>query len=73
MFDIGNNALELNTHIQTLESSGIDHKVVFKFNDVKVSDEEIEELNGIVESCKEKSLTELQGWTKSLGDYFEEK
>lgn len=70
---MGKTAQELNTDIQTLESSGFADNVVFGFEDYKISKEQLRELMQFVESLKEISNSELSKWNKSLGEYYEEK
>ena len=72
LYEIGRNAQELNIHTQTVQSSGLDINTVFKLNHSEVNPEDKEALFSILESCKEKSLNDLCGWDKSLGEYFEE-
>lgn len=73
VFEMGKAAQELNTDIQTLESSGFADNVVFGFEDYKISKEQLRELMQFVESLKEISNSELSKWNKSLGEYYEEK
>lgn len=66
-------ACELNTDIQTLESSGFAENVVFGFEDYKLNKEQIHQLMQMMHSLEEVSKTEMSGWSKSLGEYFEER
>lgn len=70
---MGKTAQELNTDIQTLESSGFADNVVFGFEDYKISKEQLRELMQFVESLEDISKSELSKWNKSLGEYYEEK
>ena len=73
VFEMAESACELNTDIQTLESSGFAENVVFGFEDYKLDKEQIHQLMQMMHSLKEVSKTEMSGWSKSLGEYYEEK
>ena len=73
MFEIAESVHELNTDIHTLESSGFAENVVFGFEDYKLNKEQVQQLMQMVHSLQEVSKSELSGWTKSFGEYFEEK
>lgn len=73
VFEIAESAHELNTNIQTLESSGFAENVVFGFEDYKLNKEQVQQFMQTVDSLEEISKSELSGWNKSLGEYFEEK
>ncbi|EFX83379.1 hypothetical protein DAPPUDRAFT_301970 [Daphnia pulex] len=73
VFEIAESAHELNTDIQTLESSGFAENVVFGFEDYKLNKEQVQQFMQTVHSLEEISKSELSGWNKSFGEYFEEK
>lgn len=73
VFEIAESACELNTEIHTLESSGFAENVVFGFEDYKLNKKETQQLMQIIDSLEEVSKNELTGWSKSFGEYFEEK
>jgi hypothetical protein len=73
VFEMAESACELNTDIQTLESSGFAENVVFGFEDDKLNKEQIHQLMQMIHALEEVSKNEMSGWSKSLGEYFEEK
>lgn len=73
VFEMGKAAQELNTDIQTLESSGFADNVVFKFEDYRISKEQVAEVMRLLELLKEISKSDLPKWNNSLGEYYEEK
>ena len=72
MFKMAEAAQEVNTDIQTLQSSGIGEDVIFGFEDCKLTKVQSEEVMQLLETLKEKSKAELPG-LKSLGEYYEER
>ncbi len=73
VFELAKTAQEVNTHIQTLQSSGLAEDVVFGFEDYKLTKEQIGEVMQWFDTLKDVSKSELSKWDKSLGEYFEQK
>lgn len=71
VFEIASAAGELNTDIRSLESSGFDESVVFKFEGVPaLSKEQVVEFITFVQSIWDASTSEeMKKWDRSLGEF----
>jgi len=71
VFEIASEAGELNTNIRSLESSGFDESVVFKFEGAPaLSKEQVVEFITFVQSIWDASTSEeMKNWNGSLGEF----
>ena len=70
VFSIASAADELNTDIQTLESTGLALDVIFSFEDYALTQLQVGEFLTVLETIRAVSEEELVEWSGSFGEYF---
>lgn len=70
VFSIASAAKELNTHIKTLQSSGLAEDVVFSFEDYALTKTQVGEFVQVLDAIRVASEKELVEWNQSLGEYY---
>lgn len=70
VFNIASAAEELNTEIQTLESTGLASDVIFSFEDYALTQVQVGEFLTVLESIRAVSEKELVEWSGSFGEWF---